>query len=257
MAIQRTLLDGDTGAKFSSLELLAGAALNAGGAVPPLSDVMFVDGSAAAGGDGSIAKPFQTLGEANAALPSGGTILVAPNDYTEDVRFDVTDKSLSIVALGDHHQVTLTFLSGVRLSTAGAPASLHLQEVSVGGTTFTVVGTNIGSISANGCILSGGAFNGAVAGPLALDFLNTFASGITATNLAQVDMNGTLLDGAVGMFNAPGLIVNLKNVEVSSPLGITFPGGTGVVNVDATANFWYSTNGTTTGGSKVIQASVT
>lgn len=256
MAVQRTLLDGDTGAKFSSLELLVGEALNGGGGAA-LTNVKFVDGGAAPGGDGSIGKPFQTLGAANAALPNGGAILVTPGDYSEDVLFNIADKSLSIVALGDHHQVTLTFLSGVRLTTTGAAASLHLQEVSANGTTFTVVGTNVGSISADGCILSGGTFNGAVAGPLALDFLDTFASGITTTNLAQVDMNGTLLDGTVGMFNAPGLIVNLKNVEVSSPLGITFPGGTGVVNVDATANFWYSTNGTTTGGSKVIQASVT
>ncbi|MCZ7683415.1 MAG: right-handed parallel beta-helix repeat-containing protein [Sandaracinaceae bacterium] len=48
--------------------------------------ILFVDGAAAGGGDGTLAAPFSTIGEAVAALDaSGGTIAIKAGTYTEDL----------------------------------------------------------------------------------------------------------------------------------------------------------------------------
>lgn len=252
MPVQRTLLDGDTGSKFDSLELLVGAALNAGGGAA-LSNVMFVDGGAAPGGDGSIGKPFQTIAAAVAALPTGGALVVAPNSYIEDP-VTIAGVDISILCLGSQSQTTLpSFLLN---STAGA-IRLYIANASVNAQSFTVSGANGATVTLSNVNAATANFTGAVGGPIALDFENCFAPGITVVRAIALDVDGGSIDGTVGMFNAPGLEVNLRDVKIADAMGITFAGGTGVVNVDATANFWYSSNGTTTGGSKVIQASVT
>lgn len=70
--------------------------LSAGGgavAISPLSNVWFVDQAAAAGGDGSIAKPYNTLLSAVAAHAAGGTFVLTPYDYSAEV--------LPVLANGD------------------------------------------------------------------------------------------------------------------------------------------------------------
>lgn len=69
MAIQRTLLDGDTGAKFSSLELLAGAALNSQSAnQSEYSYANFIVGEAASGWVDAVAEVPAFINAVNKAF---------------------------------------------------------------------------------------------------------------------------------------------------------------------------------------------
>lgn len=55
-------------------------------AIAPLSDAFFIDQAGAAGGDGSIAKPWNTLLAAVTARAGlGGTFMVMPYDYSAEV----------------------------------------------------------------------------------------------------------------------------------------------------------------------------
>jgi len=60
-----------------------------------LSDV-FVDDSAAAGGDGTVTRPYQTIGAGITRAVAGGTVHVAAGEYVEGPQL-VIDKDLSIV----------------------------------------------------------------------------------------------------------------------------------------------------------------
>jgi hypothetical protein len=57
---------------------LAGAGGGGGGAIPPLTQWFFVDKNAPAGGDGSIASPFNTIGAAVAAAEVAAKTYVGP-----------------------------------------------------------------------------------------------------------------------------------------------------------------------------------
>lgn len=254
MAIQRTLLDGDTGAKFSSLELLVGEALaGAGGNVAPLSNVIFVDAGAPPAGDGSIGKPFQTIAAGVAALTGGGTLMVAPNSYIEDPVV-IAGVDVSILCMGAQNQTTLPSFT---LDSTAAAVRLYIENASINAQSMTVTGANGATVTLSNVNAGSASFTGAVGGPIALELNNCFAPSITTVRAIAFDVDGGAVDGTIGMFNAPGLEVNLRDVKIDAAMGVTFPGATGKVNVDATANFWYSTNGTTTGGTKAIQASVT
>lgn len=71
-----------------------------GGAVAPLSQAVYVSKAAAGGGDGSIAKPFNTLQAAADALPTGGVVLVAPGDYSAETVAWADDVPISWNSLG-------------------------------------------------------------------------------------------------------------------------------------------------------------
>ncbi len=58
------------------------------GAAPDAGDVVYVDGSAAAAGDGTMAAPFTTIGEAVSAAADGGTVLAAAGKYVENLLID-------------------------------------------------------------------------------------------------------------------------------------------------------------------------
>ncbi len=63
------------------------------GGVPEAPGTFFVDAKAAAGGDGSRAKPFGTLSAAVKAAPAGGVVGIADGTYAESV---LLTKSLSV-----------------------------------------------------------------------------------------------------------------------------------------------------------------
>ncbi len=71
-------------------------------------NVWYVNASAAAGGNGSQAKPFLTIKEAVDIASRGETIMVLAGTYTENVVVD--DKELNIVA--EDHQNTILDASG-------------------------------------------------------------------------------------------------------------------------------------------------
>jgi hypothetical protein len=57
----------------------------------PLSNVFFVDQAAAGGGDGSIARPYNTLLAAVTAHPTGGTFALTPYDYSDETIPDLAE----------------------------------------------------------------------------------------------------------------------------------------------------------------------
>ncbi len=76
----------------------------------PLPNVIFVDGSAPAGGNGSIGAPFDTIAGANAAISqSNTTIVVLPGTYAENVTMPITFTGLALVGLSRRN----TTISGV------------------------------------------------------------------------------------------------------------------------------------------------
>src|SRR5262245_27041844 len=81
---QRTLLDGDTGQKFDSLDLLAGAVPGGGGAVAATPPLFWLDPNTVIPGprDGSLSKPFVDLDEveASGSVPSTAALLLVPGD---------------------------------------------------------------------------------------------------------------------------------------------------------------------------------
>lgn len=62
--------------------------------------VWFVAETAAAGGTGSIGRPFNTVTAAIAAAADDDTIIVGPGDYTAEANIDLTDKALNVVGWG-------------------------------------------------------------------------------------------------------------------------------------------------------------
>lgn len=90
-----------------------------GGGGVPLSTVTFVDGGAAAAGDGSIATPYQTITEAVSFLPLGNvvSIYITPGNYTSEPEILVPGgRTLNFIGM----EVTaLTQLPAMRAQEAG------------------------------------------------------------------------------------------------------------------------------------------
>jgi len=96
MPHQRTLLDGDTGQKFDSLELTVGEALagGGGGSITRLTTMWFIDPASTVPGpaDGSIAKPYTSAQAAFAAFLTSALTNVA---------FVCAPGDLGILTIGD------------------------------------------------------------------------------------------------------------------------------------------------------------
>lgn len=114
-------------------------------AITPLSNVWFVDQGAAPAGDGSIAKPYNTLAAALAAHPTGGTFLLTPYDYSAEViAAPLADGDWSFVGLqlGSWPEgysggalpspSSLTLLPNLTIGTGGNASQVALRSVAMG-----------------------------------------------------------------------------------------------------------------------------
>ena len=96
------------------------------------SDI-YVDASAAAGGNGSSATPFQTIAAGVSAVDAGGTVHVAAGTYDEALRFT---KALDLVGAGAG-STTITTTAGAN-GTGDAIAVASVDGLSLSGFTLDV-----------------------------------------------------------------------------------------------------------------------
>jgi hypothetical protein len=163
MPSQRTLVDGETGQKFESIELIAGAALAVAGG--PIVPAFYVDNAfPSSGADGSIAKPYQTAQAAFDACVLAGltsfTLLIAslgavPPDLTipDGANVDCAVVGLSGY-LGDAAVLAIPPQLVFGTVHAGNNSRLTLQNVTVG-TALTATLLGASRVSAQGCWLRG------------------------------------------------------------------------------------------------------
>lgn len=152
-----------------------------------------VDAAAAAGGDGSAARPFTTIGEALAEAADGASVLVAPGDYPETLQFAVREVTVAgdggRPAVGDGSVPALTVEAGARVELR----SLALLGLDVRGSQALAQDVVLGG--AGGVALSG---QGAVLELEGVDLRGAVAQlsggSLLARELVAGDVEGTALD---------------------------------------------------------------
>ncbi len=121
------------------------------------SDIIWVDDDAAAGGDGSVATPFQTIGDALAAVSAGGCITVKPGNYQLASATTLSTAVTIQGETGDFNDVVIRAASGGRrtftLSSAG-PTLRFLTLRGTGGTANGVILLQGGRLES--CRVTGG-----------------------------------------------------------------------------------------------------
>jgi hypothetical protein len=228
-----------------------------GGSGVNLSNTVFVDKSTTAPSpDGSISQPYPTLAAGIAALPTGGTLCIVPNDYTSEGPLTLSGSvSYSLVNFSGlqiaPHTVGFNY-SPVILPTLSGDSSKYIQGCACSGD----VTSNTGTLT----FVSSG-LDGKATAANGLDFSNSLldrspGSGYTLT----ITGSGTLtMDGCV--VNAGGNFASLPsgaspdhsitNTIFGSPgnHNVVFTSPSGIVLMDRfSACQWHARAGTVTDG---------
>ncbi|HEY3359609.1 MAG TPA: MopE-related protein [Polyangia bacterium] len=207
-----------------------------------IGDALFVSASAAAGGNGSLAQPYRTIGEATAAFPASGKkyVLVAEGTYRENVvlyaglqlhgGYAVDFKQRDIVL----HVTTIdgqTPAGGM----SGARAAVHAENIT-GARTILSGFTILGYDAATAADDQDGAASYAVYVKDCGSSLTLAANEIVAgrggkggrgatggAGYGRGSIGGLALDGRTG--------VNSGRANGACPAGMTRAGGAGGVNL--------------------------
>jgi hypothetical protein len=115
--------------------------LATGSGVTPLGQVWYVDGSAPAGGDGSIGAPLNTITAALALSSSGDTVLVAPGAYVESVVL-TTLNNICIRSIGGSGCTSITAPAGLDTVNFTPPAATVIDSFRLEG--FRLVNAQAG-----------------------------------------------------------------------------------------------------------------
>lgn len=210
--------------------------------------VWFVDGAAAAGGNGTQARPFQTLANAAAVDTTNDTIHVAANGsaYTGNITLETGERLVgagSAGALATHSGVTP--IAGSTLPALGGIAPTitctNVTCVTISTGNNTIRGLVVGDSGASGTdIASGASFGTLTVAELTLNgtgrALNLSSGTLTGT-FADIDASssaaeGIRLDTVAGTFdvtsaidigNVTGTGISINAAPASS--AITFTGG--------------------------------
>jgi hypothetical protein len=107
-------------------------------AMPPVAGTVFVDGAAAAGGDGSKTAPVRTVGEALTSASRGDVIYVVAGTYQESLR--ITDLDLVVYGgfepgFGDRTDGCATVLEAPNRSQNVLEADLDVRQFGLDGVT--------------------------------------------------------------------------------------------------------------------------
>ncbi|HEX8191832.1 MAG TPA: hypothetical protein VF552_02945, partial [Allosphingosinicella sp.] len=217
--------------------------------------VWYVDGSAAPGGDGTSAKPFQNLSALNGVGGNGDLDVAGDIIYVEGTATGPIALENNQQLIGDGADL---IVAGTTLATAGTNstiAGVAGQTTVVLANGNTIAGLNIGSGSGTGNGISGSNFgtltvNNATINSAgqALDLTNgTFAgTGFTSTssdggsmNVSLVNVSGNVALGTGALAGATTHAINIANTGGAAVnTGLTYGGtvnhaGTGaLLNVD-------------------------
>jgi len=222
----------------------------------PLSNVFFVDKSAAPAGDGSIAKPYNTLLAAVTAHAAGGTFILTPYDYTAEIIPALTDGDWNFwgMQLGSWPE---GFAAGVTPSPLSATLLPPLTIGTGGGAnqcSFRSVGMQFGLTLRQSCAL----FLQDVAGNGF--FMDTAADGTVRLRADRCYFDSSGLGGSAlgdcqlndcGFFGSQSIATNGTNVQITRSYGqtsVNFLGAAGTLNIDpftrGALNISALTNGT-------------
>jgi hypothetical protein len=96
----------------------------------PFTNAFWVDKGAIAGGNGSAAAPFNTVTDAVAACPTGGSILVLSGDYSAEPDVAVGSKSLTFQGFGGQEgAVGRVILPTIGYASGGTLQNLTFRHV--------------------------------------------------------------------------------------------------------------------------------
>jgi hypothetical protein len=230
-------------------------------AISPLPDALYVAIDAAAGGDGSIAKPFNTMADGLTALAALGVafgcLLISPGDYSAEGVLHWTGSGALMLKgysagvafpdpfLAPNPQVQLP---SITCDTVGL--ELYLDNVT---SAITQQFNNFGNISGVGCelqtILTGG--NLSLRNSRTLSSMNVIGDVRLWNCEVQTDsdwhISGTSLE-----------LIGTKIISFGAA-NIVFDAAPGVVTVDAYSNFYFVALGPIpiTNGTKSVAADLT
>jgi len=226
--------------------------------------VWFVDTTAAAGGIGNQARPFQTLSAAAAVDTGNDTIFLADGNYTDTVTLEVGERLIgdgSNGVLDTHSGITPVLGSSFAAFSAAAPVlscagncltlpaagNNILRGFTIGnsGTTGTAIsGTGFGTLTANQITLNGnGRALNLSTGNLSGNFLDIDVSSTTAA------VEGLLLNAVGGTWTVTNQLnfgttggngVDIRNAPAGASM--TWTGGAAVAKTSAGNALLLSTN---------------
>ncbi|MSQ83413.1 MAG: hypothetical protein EXR77_11090 [Myxococcales bacterium] len=200
------------------------------GGVAPAANEVFVDGNAPAGGNGKRKTPFDTLQQALAAVPVGGTVAVAAGIYSGNLTLNkamtLRGRCAALVRIdGGKGQVTLRFgqpagsvVQVMGLQVTGARGGLFAQ--SAGETVATSLYVHSTRFMAVAGLAVGGKLllQDSVVGPHASDFEPaaigvSFEQGFTA-HLQRVRIGGARGNGLIA--HDPKTVVTATELLIDS-----------------------------------------
>jgi hypothetical protein len=205
-----------------------------------LSNVWFVDKGAAAGGDGSAGRPYDTLLAAVTAHAAGGTFLLTPADYSAETIPQLTDGDWNFwgLQLGSWPEgfaagvtpapLSATLLPPLILGTGGGANQCSFRSVAL---PFTLTVRQscalfMQDVAVDGCFTDT-APDGTVR--LRADRCYFNSSGLGGTALGDCQLNDC------GFFGSQQLQTNGTNVQITRSYGqtsVTFLGAAGTLNID-------------------------
>ena len=184
--------------------------------IAPVTDTWYVNASANPGGDGSEAKPFNTLNEALTAAENGNTIMIASGEYKGPDNTNLTiSKNLNFIKYGDGDAIfDAEGLSRIWEVTA--------TSINVTGLTFK----NGKSYGDSYNEKSGGAiyFTNGVSGNINGTFINNTATEVGGTIYIDGDVSGNIsgtfinntaaYGGAIHIYE--GVSGNIKGIFINN-----------------------------------------
>lgn len=206
----------------------------------PLSNVWFVDQGAAAGGNGSIGQPYNTLAAALTAHAAGGTFILTPYDYSAEViaaPLANGDWSFWGLQLGSWPEgfsagdfpspQSLTLLPSLTIGTGGSANQVALRSVFMSN---LAVEQGCSVVLQDVVLDAFAATTGPAGGALLrADRCYFNGSGVGGAGMGDCQFNDC------GFFGSQTLDTAGTNVQLTRCFGetsITFAGSAGVVNYD-------------------------
>lgn len=161
-----------------------------------LTTLLWVDKGAAAGGTGSVGRPFNTVTDAVAAAPATCTIIVCDGDYSAELPIAWTDKFLTFIGFAVAEVSLPSVILPELQPNATAPLEIQLVGVraAVNPSSQISVACENSVIVARGTSLSDYLLSGAPQGS-SISSVGNAISGLTAygATIGATTINGSLL----------------------------------------------------------------
>lgn len=235
----------------------------------PLSNTVFVDGGTTVPDpdqDGSIARPFETVTEALAAIGSFATpytIFMTPGDYSgeADIALPATPNiSIGFVGFSAYYGLGAVTpeLSAIMPGFTGGDSTQIIHFVNCIWNTRPI--TPAGTLRMDWCRVLGASGSALFTANNMTLYYSTITQRIATTGTVSARNVDFLGAGDLITVATAGSTVRayLCRFDPAATIAIVFTGGTGNFLIDGVTNFhWEAATETLTGGTKVIQEDLT